>query len=859
MAETGNGIEKWGNRIDLTDWLSKEEVKKFHDTLKDSSKKEKLLQKLNWGLESATPPHVRNAFEDAIKKIEAKWFIELSDEDRNIINTYNSLFGGSLWENIMNNESNSEEVEENPKEQIKKALEEAGFWKTALLIEKFNWKDWEIFLEKFQNFYREFQNKLSAEFNKQPSTQNNNNETNTGNDFFKITNDNLKIENNFFKREDNTGPKQIVSLFRKFREKLQNFRKWVKDFNKDSLDAIIRKVNTEMNNSFPENDIDLMINSFTELYWMENLETEKEPTVDNVLGVDISDLEITWAVAYKLQQIFSKVWLQNMEGKPRTDEWKKALINAFKGIINNWKEAIISIYPDHTAVIEFNNDVLILDKEFRGKLERALNTSSNGKDVSNLITEQMKKVTTTAELLWWVELEGTTEGEQTIDHPLKWKEKLVNTIDNAINTALESDLPNLPIDIRRNMATSYTIAMLDYVWWLSPEKQSKLANDLEPKWKNIIEWVLNIFKRLKVNPDVGEFFTKYDKFNIAIERTIPKDEMKDKSELKKYKILGDTTAFVEAFKSFDGKTLDMEKGNDEAKTNFENLGKLLNSKNIKGISPKVMETMDSLAKGLNSVGKDINSIKSMLESGEYTDTIESLLSIPILGDFLKGFIDMGMKLLGYKEWVSEYLDKMNDKALKKTSEFIIKDLSSEKNRKLNKGIFKDVKGIVTKGEGDKKTEIHLHKWFIDWMEAFWKDFKNNDEVEEFLNSDGLNRFIDKVKGINNSKINPDISKLATEVVDGDKKINLSNLSNLVKIYGEFTTEKEKIVEKWETGFSLEKFLEDKYPAKKKTTNKTEITNQDTSAGKTKNLNKQWWDKKEDNQSTTPATSQNKKK
>gem|GEM_PF-3145039 len=40
---------------------------------------------------------------------------------------------------------------------------------------------------------------------------------------------------------------------------------------------------------------------------------------------------------------------------------------------------------------------------------------------------------------------------------------MVNNLDFIINNALNSDLPNVPVDIRRNIATVYTIAMLEHV------------------------------------------------------------------------------------------------------------------------------------------------------------------------------------------------------------------------------------------------------------------------------------------------------------------------------------------------------------------------------------------------------------
>gem|GEM_PF-2988148 len=54
------------------------------------------------------------------------------------------------------------------------------------------------------------------------------------------------------------------------------------------------------------------------------------------------------------------------------------------------------------------------------------------------------------------------------------------------------------------------------------------------------------------------------------------------------------------------------------------------SPELKNLSSNAIQAMDTLANDLNSTKKDINSMKSLLESGEYTDTIKSLTTLPVV-------------------------------------------------------------------------------------------------------------------------------------------------------------------------------------------------------------------------------------
>gem|GEM_PF-3468999 len=102
------------------------------------------------------------------------------------------------------------------------------------------------------------------------------------------------------------------------------------------------------------------------------------------------------------------------------------------------------------------------------------------------------------------------------------------------------------------------------------------------------------------------------------------------------------------------------------------------------------------------------------------------------------------------------------------------------------------------------------------MTALGKDFKNNEEVAEFLNTEGLNKFItEDIRAINSEKVDPNIQKIAKEIKDGEDKINLSHLSTLVKIYGEFTSENQELAGEGEAEIGIEKFLEREYPVAKK--------------------------------------------
>jgi len=569
---------------------------------------------------------------------------------------------------------------------------------------------------------------------------------------------------------------------------------------KKALENVINELSKTPNIS--EEEINKIIEAYNLLFGKNTEGVEKTPTVDNVLWIKNKELDITWEKAYQLQQMFSSIWFQEF-AKDSTEDNKKALIQAF----TEKELTFVTFEPQsQLTIINFKKDVLVLDQEERKELTKIMK-DGNPEAVTEFLNAQFKETIASSELL------GTLDKA----HPLFEKHELVNNIDNAIVNSLESEFPNMSADILRNMATWYTIAMLDYVGKLSPDKQITLAKDLEPKGKNLVEWVLNMFKKLSVNEDAGEFFTKYNNFNEAIRTAIPKEDMKDESELRKYAILGNTTEFVKAFQA--DEIPEITKGGEESATDSKELIALLNTGDatnpgIKTLSPKAVEAMDTLAKGLNSPGKEIHDIKDMLESGDYTDTIEFLMKIPLL----KSLIEMGMKLLWYENGVQWYLDKMDDKNLKETSEFIIKDLSADK--RLSNWIFKDITWIVTKWT-DNKENILLHRWFSEGMKNLGKDFEDKDELVTFLNGDNLNTFIVDMKGIDNKKINPAYLKIAKEVVNNDKKINLSNLSTLVKIYSEFTNENEKLQEKGGTGIDLGKFLEKKYPVKKKESEKQE--------------------------------------
>lgn len=360
----------------------------------------------------------------------------------------------------------------------------------------------------------------------------------------------------------------------------------------------------------------------------------------------------------------------------------------------------------------------------------------------------------------------------------------------------------------------------------------------------MIEWVLNMFKKLSVNKNAGNFFNKYDDLNNAIKDSIPEAHMKSEEELRKYAILNNTTEFVKAFKEKKIPKIEQDTTADRKQvstdTDMKWLTELLNSENIKKMNPQAVKAMDTLAKDLNSPWKDIHSMKNMLESGEYSDTIESLISLPVIWPFFKWLIDMGMKLMGYENGVDGYLDKMDDKTLKETSQFIIDDFEPKEDdwvvnhEHFTKWIFKDI-GWIQIEKQDSKDKIHLHGWFAKGMKALGKDFKDNEQVVSLLNDEDLKDFINNVKGTNSNKINSEIKNIASEIVTENpeeiKVINLSKLSTLVEAYGKFTSENNKLKEKGKSTIKLPAFLEKEYPIDGK--KKTEINEEEGEKPKNK--------------------------